>query len=70
MNNLKKYLITDPKIYTNNEILFKENLLKALSKNSIDFACFRDKESINFDSLAKVFVDACKKENIKNILWE
>lgn len=68
MNNLKKYLITDPKIYSNNEILFKENLLKALSKNSIDFACFRDKESPNFNSLAKIFVDTCKKENIKNIL--
>ena len=68
MNNLKKYLITDPKIYSNSETLFKENLLKALSKNSIDFACFRDKESSNFDSLAKVFIETCKKENIKNIL--
>lgn len=68
MNNLQKYLITDPKIYSNNETLFKENLLKIIEKHTIDFACFRDKESANFESLAKVFVDVCREKNIKNIL--
>jgi thiamine-phosphate pyrophosphorylase len=68
MSNLKKYLITDPKYYSNNEELFKKNLKRVLKNNLVDIACFRDKESNNFNSLAKIFIDVCKEFKIKEIL--
>ncbi|WP_151946274.1 thiamine phosphate synthase [Aliarcobacter butzleri] len=64
---MKKYLITDPKYYTNDEITFKQTLRNVLKKNKVDFACFRDKESDNFEALAKVFIQTCIEENIENI---
>uniref|UniRef100_UPI0040486000 thiamine phosphate synthase n=1 Tax=Aliarcobacter sp. TaxID=2321116 RepID=UPI0040486000 len=68
MNHLKKYLITDPKYYSDKEDLFKKNLTRVLKNNLVDIACFRDKESANFDTLAKIFIDVCTKFKIKEIL--
>ena len=65
---MKKYLITDPLYYTNDINKFQNKLEETLSKNLIDIACFRDKESENFDELAKAFVKICKKYNINKIL--
>lgn len=65
---MKKYLITDPLYYTNNEKLFTNKLEETLLKNKIDIACFRDKESLNFENLAKIFVDICKKHKVDKIL--
>lgn len=67
-NELKTYLITDPKYYTNNTNQFKKNLTKALEKNKIDITCFRDKESSNFKELASIFVEVCKSFKIKKVL--
>jgi thiamine-phosphate pyrophosphorylase len=66
--HLKSYLITDPKHYSNNEQLFKKNLTKALKNKKVNMACFRDKESSNFESLAKIFIEVCNEFNIKRIL--
>ncbi len=63
-----KYLITDPKYYTNDEKKFEEILINVLDKQQIEIACFRDKESSNFEELAKVFIKICKEKNIKEIL--
>ncbi len=63
-----KYLITDPKYYTNNPKTFKDILSKALKNKKVDIACFRDKISPNFEELAEIFVKACKESNIQNIL--
>lgn len=68
MKHLKKYLITDPKYYSNKEDLFKKNLTRVLKNNLVDIACFRDKESANFDTLAKIFIDICNEFKIKEIL--
>lgn len=65
---MKQYLITDPKYYSNNPLLFKKNLLRALKNHHIEMACFRDKESLNYEELAKVFVETCKENNIETIL--
>ncbi|MBU0925098.1 thiamine phosphate synthase [bacterium] len=67
-NNLLQYLITDPKYYSNDKDLFKKNLEKVLKNKKVDMACFRDKESKNFNTLAEVFVQTCKEFNIKEIL--
>lgn len=64
---MKKYLITDPKYYTNNEVIFKQILSNALKNHRVDFACFRDKESNNFEALAKIFLETCFEKNIENI---
>ena len=63
-----KYLISDPKYYTNNEKKFEEILINVLNKQQIDIACFRDKESSNFQDLAKIFIKICKEKDIKKIL--
>ena len=63
-----KYLITDPKYYTNDEKEFEEILINSLDKQQIDIACFRDKESSNFKEIAKIFIKICKEKNIKEIL--
>jgi len=63
-----KYLITDPKYYTNDEKKFEEILINVLNKHQIEIACFRDKESSNFEELAKIFIKICKEKNIKKIL--
>lgn len=65
---MKKYLITDPQYYTNDIKIFKKTLIKTLTKHKIDIACFRDKESKNFEELAKIFIEICKKFNVKEIL--
>lgn len=65
---MNKYLITDPKYYTNDKIKFEEILINILNKQKVDIACFRDKESSNFEELAKVFIKICKKKNIYKIL--
>ncbi|KLE11124.1 thiamine monophosphate synthase [Aliarcobacter butzleri L355] len=63
---MKKYLITDPNYYTNNELIFKQTLSTAFEKHKVDFACFRDKQSNNFEALAKTFIETCHEKNIKN----
>ena len=65
---MMKYLITDPKYYTNDEKKFEEILINILNKQQIDIACFRDKESSNFEEIAKIFIKTCKEKNIKKIL--
>lgn len=66
--NLKHYLITDPKYYTNDKILFEQNLINILKNKKVDIACFRDKESNNYEELAKIFIKICKDFQIKEIL--
>ena len=68
MSHLKKYLITDPKYYSNDKDLFRKNLEKVLKIKKVDMACFRDKESENFETLAQIFIQTCKEFNIKKIL--
>lgn len=68
MKNLKSYLITDPKYYSNDKTIFKKNLQKALLEHKVDIACFRDKESKNIYELAEVFLQTCKEFQIKKIL--
>ena len=65
---LKSYLITDPTYYSNNISQFKKNLTKNLSKNKVDIACFRDKQSSNFEELASIFIEVCKSFEIEKIL--
>ncbi len=67
MKELKKYLITDPEYYSNNPIEFEKILTQALTKQHIDYACFRDKISVNIEELAQVFITTCQKYEIKNI---
>ncbi|WP_044416343.1 thiamine phosphate synthase [Halarcobacter anaerophilus] len=62
------YLITDPKYYSDNPELFRKNLTKVLKQKQVNIACFRDKESNNYEELAKIFVNVCKENNINKIL--
>ncbi|RXJ88599.1 thiamine phosphate synthase [Arcobacter sp. CECT 8983] len=62
------YLITDPKYYSNDLILFEKNLKKVLKTKKVNMACFRDKTSENYKELAKIFVNTCKEFKIESIL--
>lgn len=62
------YLITDPKYYSNNPKQFREKLIASLDAHAVDMACFRDKNSSNFEELAKIFVDTCRDFQIETIL--
>ena len=65
--NLQKYLITDPKLYGTTLNDFRLNLENTLNKNEVDFICFRDKTSKNYEELIKVFIEVCRDKNIENI---
>ncbi|AXX91365.1 thiamine phosphate synthase [Malaciobacter molluscorum LMG 25693] len=65
---MKKYLITDPKYYSDNTILFRKNLTRVLKNHKVDIACFRDKISHNYEDLAKVFIDVCNEFKIETTL--
>lgn len=67
-NEFVSYLITDPKYYSNDPKRFREKLIKALDANKVEMACFRDKESENFEELAKIFVDICNDFGVETIL--
>lgn len=67
-DNFNYYLITDPKYYSNNKTIFKQKLENILKSKRVDIACFRDKESSNYEELAELFFTTCKKFNIKQIL--
>ncbi|NQY93360.1 MAG: thiamine phosphate synthase [Campylobacteraceae bacterium] len=67
MQELKRYLITDPKYYSSDPVEFEKTLSKVLTKHKIDYACFRDKTSSNIEELAQVFIKTCQKYKIENI---
>lgn len=67
-NRFISYLITDPSYYSSDPQLFKQRLTHVLKNNKIQYACFRDKESHNFEALASVFVQVCQSFQIEQIL--
>jgi len=64
---MKSYLITDPKYFSNDTSIFETTLTNILKTKEIDYICFRDKVSKNYELLAKRFVDISKSNNISNI---
>ncbi len=64
-----KYLITDPKYYSSEPLEFKNRLIEVLSKNRVDFVCFRDKtKTSNKNLLAKIFKEQSIKAGIEKIV--
>lgn len=68
MKNLKSYLITDPTFFTNEPKKFVLKLKEVLSKHKVNIACFRDKNSTNFEELAKLFLEICREFHIEKVL--
>ena len=64
---MKSYLITDPSIYSNDINIFEKTLNNKIKNNKIDFICFRDKSSINYEELTKLFIKISKQNKISNI---
>ncbi len=64
---MKAYFISDPSYYHDIET-FKIYLQNVFSKNTIDYACFRDKVSMDSASYAKIFLDYAKRYKISCIL--
>lgn len=68
MKTLKQYLISDPLYFSNDKKIFEEKLRTILNKHKIDIACFRDKNSTNFEELASIFLGVCKEFKVDKIL--
>ena len=64
---MKSYLITDPSIYSNDINIFEKTLNSTIQNNNIDYICFRDKSSNNYEELCNIFVKVAKQNNISNI---
>lgn len=70
-SNFIHYLITDPQYYGSTVQTISQKLNEVLKQHHVDFACFRDKQSKDFEALAQAFIDTCKQHNIsKTILNE
>lgn len=62
------YLITDPLEYGKSIEKFTTTLTNTLSKYKVDILCFRDKETLNIEELAKTCLTISKQFNIKKVL--
>ncbi len=67
MSRLNAYFISDPSYY-HDITSFASYLDKVFSRNEIDYACFRDKISLDILPYAKTFLTYAKRYKIKNIL--
>ena len=63
-----QYLITDPHEFGNNKELIELNLSNSFQKHKIDMICFRDKESLDTNLLAKNVLDISKQNGIGKVL--
>jgi thiamine-phosphate pyrophosphorylase len=62
------YAITDPKYYGDTPKSLKESIKALLSTKDIDYLCFRDKTTKNYEDMAKAFILTCKAHNFSKIL--
>jgi len=67
---IKSYLITDPEFYGTNLTAFTQTLSSIISKNSIDFALYRDKKNTDYAIFAEAFILTCKQKNIIPLLHQ
>ena len=66
INRLKSYLITDPKLYSDDPTTFTNTLTKALIQYRPDYACFRDKRGVLLNAeLVTNFVKICKQYDVR-----
>ena len=58
---MKKYLITSPEFYTDIPSVFVEKLEEQLQKHQPDFVLLRDKQTLDYEALARVFMQVLQK---------
>ncbi len=62
------YLITDPKQYSQAPSAFAQKIETVLSRHQPTFALYRDKENVDYEQFAKVFVALCDGTSTKAML--
>ena len=67
---IKRYLITDPEFYGTDLFTFTQTLTSIITKNSIDFALYRDKKNPHYSLFAQEFVLTCKQKKIASLLHQ
>lgn len=67
-SNFLHYLITDPQYYGSTAQTISQKLNEVFKHHRVDFACFRDKQSKDFEALAQAFIDSCKQHNISKTI--
>jgi len=54
---MKKYLITSPEFYTDTPAVFRQKLNEQIRKHKPDYILYRDKQTLHYKEMAKVFLD-------------
>ncbi|RXJ57677.1 thiamine phosphate synthase [Candidatus Marinarcus aquaticus] len=67
-SNFIHYLISDPQYYGSTPKSISQKLNEVFKQHRVDFACFRDKQSSDFEILAQAFIDTCHQNNISKII--
>lgn len=66
---MRAYLITDPKFYSDDSVIFRSLLQDALAEHQPDFALYRDKNNPNYAEMAEQFIELCSQfEKTKALL--
>ena len=65
---MKSYLITDPSFYGSTPEALESSLQTVFSRTIPDFALFRDKQTSDYPSLARTFVDVCRRHAVAKIM--
>jgi len=68
---MKKYLITSREFYTDTPAVFRNILHTQFVKHSPEYALYRDKTNLNYNTQATHFVEICNKfEDIKSFIHQ
>ena len=68
---IKKYLITSKEFYADTPEPFRRVLHEQFKTHMPDFALYRDKSNLHYDSLASDFVEVCNEfEGIKSFIHQ
>ncbi len=65
---MKSYLITDPSLYGSTPDALEFSLHAVFSRTLPDFVLLRDKQSDDYDALARTFVRVCRVHDVAHVL--
>ncbi len=65
---MKRYLITDPSFYGATPESLGESLKAVFSRTIPDFALFRDKQTFDYSTLARGFIDVCRRHHVPMVM--
>ncbi len=65
---IRAYAITDPKYYGSDADTLSASVSKLLERRQCDYLCFRDKQSADYETVARSFMLTCKAHGFRKML--